>query len=70
VAFHTEKKPLKGSGYHAAVHEGIIYLFASKKNRKLFEADSQKYVPACCGFFAYGVAVGKKFVSDADVWRI
>ena len=70
VAYHTEGKPIKGNGYHVAEHEGVTYLFANKKNRKRFEADPEKYLPAYGGFCAYGVAVGKKFASDPEVWKI
>jgi YHS domain-containing protein len=70
VAYHTEGMPVKGSGYHVAEHEGVTYLFANKKNRKKFEADPRKYLPAYGGFCAYGVSLGKKFASDPEVWRI
>jgi YHS domain-containing protein len=70
VAYHTEGMPVRGSGYHVAEHEGVTYLFANKKNRKKFEADPQKYLPAYGGFCAYGVSLGKKFASDPEVWRI
>jgi YHS domain-containing protein len=70
VAYHTEGMPVKGSGYHVAEHEGVTYLFTSKKNRKKFETDPQKYLPAYGGFCAFGVSLGKKFASDPEVWRI
>jgi YHS domain-containing protein len=70
VAYHTEGKPVKGSGYHVAEHNGVIYLFANKKNRRMFEADPQKFLPEYGGFCAYGVSLGKKFASDPEVWRI
>lgn len=70
VAYHTEGKPVKGSGYHVAEHEGVTYLFASKKNRKRFEADPERFLPAYGGFCAFGVSLGKKFASDPEVWRI
>ena len=70
VAYHTEGKPVKGSGFHVADYEGVTYLFANKKNRKMFEADPQKFLPAYGGFCAYGVSLGKKFASDPEVWRI
>lgn len=36
----------------------------------MFEADPQQYLPAYGGYCAYGVAVGKKFVADPEVWKI
>ena len=70
VAYFTDSKPMKGNGYHVAEYEGVIYVFANKKNRKMFEADPQKYLPAYGGYCAYGVAVGKKFVANPELWRI
>jgi len=56
VAYFTDGKPIRGSGYHVAVHEGVTYAFAS--------------APAYGGYCAYGVAVGKKFVANPDVWKV
>ena len=36
----------------------------------MFETDPDKYLPAYGGYCAYGVAVGKKFVADPEVWKI
>ena len=41
-----------------------------KKERKWFEANPEKYAPAYGGWCAYGVAVGKKFVANPEVWKI
>jgi YHS domain-containing protein len=70
VAYFTEGKPVKGSGFHTAVHEGVTYAFASEEHLKQFQADPQKFLPAYGGYCAYGLAVGKKFVADPEVWRI
>jgi len=70
VAYFTEGKPQRGSGYHVADYKGVTYAFVSKKHRKMFEANPAKYVPAYGGWCAYGVAVGKKFVANPEVWKI
>ena len=70
VAYFTDGKPMKGSGYHVTVHEGVTYAFTSKEHQKMFEANPQKYLPAYGGYCAYGVAVGKKFVIDPEAWKI
>ena len=70
VSFHTGKKPVVGNGNHLAVYKGVTYLFASDENKATFEKNPTKYVPAYGGYCAYGVAVGKKFVGDPDVWKI
>jgi YHS domain-containing protein len=70
VSYHTGKKPLRGNGNHVVEHDGATYLFASESNRKTFATSPNKYLPAYGGYCAFGVAVGKKFVGDPDVWRI
>lgn len=70
VAYFTDGKPVRGSGYHAAVHDGVTYAFASAEHKKLFETTPNKYLPAYGGYCAYGLGVGKKFVADPEVWRI
>ncbi len=70
VAYFTDAKPTKGSGFHVTVHEGVTYAFASEEHKKMFTANPQKYLPAYGGYCAYGVAVGKKFVADPEVWKV
>jgi YHS domain-containing protein len=70
VGYFTEGKPMRGSGYHVANHEGVTYAFATKENKEMFEATPDKFVPAYGGYCAYGAAVGKKFVADPEVWKV
>jgi len=70
VSFQSGKQPLRGNGHHVAVHEGVTYLFVDEANRKVFEQEPARYVPAFGGYCAYGISVGKKFVGDPDVWAI
>lgn len=70
VAYHTVNQAVRGNGHHVAVHDGVTYLFASVDNLKTFEANPAKYVPAYGGWCAFGVSVGKKFVSDPEAWKI
>lgn len=70
VSYRTGEKPLRGNGNHVAVQDGVTYLFINQKNRERFETDPDKYLPAYGGYCAYGVALGKKFVGDPDVWAV
>ena len=70
VAYFTEGNAKRGSGYHVADYLGVTYAFASEENKDLFEANPNKYAPAYGGWCAYGVAVGKKFVANPEVWKI
>lgn len=70
VSYFTEGKPQRGSGYHVADHKGVSYAFVSEEHKEMFEANPEMYAPAYGGWCAYGVAVGKKFVTDPEVWKI
>lgn len=62
--------PVKGNGHNVASHEGITYLFSNGDNKKTFEANPEKYLPAYGGYCAFGVTKGKKFVSDPLAYKI
>lgn len=70
VSYFKDGKAMRGTGWHAAVHEGTTYLFANKENRNQFVKAPEKYLPQFGGYCAFGVAVGKKFYADPTVWKI
>jgi YHS domain-containing protein len=70
VSYQTSEKPLRGNGNHIVEHHGITYQFVNEVNKDKFAKNPHKYLPAYGGYCAYGVAVGKKFVGDPDVWKI
>ena len=70
VAYFSTGKPTPGTGHHTATHKGATYLFSSKNNQEVFEANPEKYAPQYGGYCAYGVSVGKKFFSDPQRWKI
>ena len=70
VAYFIDGKPMRGSGYHVTVFKGVTYAFASKEHKEMFGANPEKYIPVYGGYCAYGLAFGKKFVADPEVWKI
>lgn len=70
VAYHNSKRPLGGNGHYVSVHDGVKYLFANEQNKKAFDRKSGKYLPTYGSYYAFGISVGKKFVSDPEVWRV
>jgi YHS domain-containing protein len=70
VAYHTQGKAIRGTGFHAADYEGVTYLFISKQNRTQFLKNPDKYVPQFGGYCAFGAAMGKKLYADPTVWKI
>ncbi len=70
VAYFTESKAVRGSGFNVATYNGQTYLFASKENKELFQKNPEKYLPQFGGWCAYGVSIGKKFHTDPNVFAI
>jgi YHS domain-containing protein len=70
VTYQIDGKPQQGNGNHLATYNGITYIFVNEANKKMFESNPDKYLPAYGGYCAYGVAVGKKFVGDPEVWEV
>jgi YHS domain-containing protein len=70
VAYFTVGRPTQGSDSLVYVHDGAAYRFVSQQNLDAFKANPARYVPAYGGFCAYGVALGKKFDGDPDLWKI
>ena len=70
VTYFTESTPVRGNGKYTAEYEGVTYLFSTEANKNAFEKNPAKYLPAFGGYCAYGVAVGKKFWGDPEVWEI
>jgi YHS domain-containing protein len=70
VSYFQKDGPKHGNGDHVAYFDGVTYIFATDANKKTFQSDPAKYLPAYGGYCAFGVAVGKKIVSDPTVWKI
>ena len=70
VSYFTVSGPVRGSGRYTAEHQGITYLFANEADKNAFQKDPAKYLPAFGGYCAYGVAEGKKFWANPEVWEI
>ncbi|MBY0402664.1 MAG: YHS domain protein [Cyanobacteria bacterium] len=70
VSYQTGKLPQKGIGYYISDYKGVTYEFANEANKKTFDANPSKYVPAFNGYCAYGVSVNKKFIGDPQVFEV
>ncbi|KAB8314234.1 YHS domain-containing protein [Tolypothrix campylonemoides VB511288] len=64
VAYHTERKPVKGSERFTATYMGATWRFASAANRDLFKANPARYAPQYGGYCAY--AVGNNYTAGID----
>ena len=70
VAYFDNKGPVKGTSEFTATYKNAIYQFVSSENRDQFRADPQAYAPQYGGYCAFGVAMGKKFETDPQAWKI
>ena len=70
VAYFTEGRPVKGKKAHRAEWMDATWSFASEENRKLFEADPEKYAPRYGGYCAWAVSRGYTASIDPDAWSI
>ena len=70
VAFHVDRKPIKGEPTLAAEYLGYTYLFNSDANKATFEQQPEKYLPAYGGYCAYGVSLGVLAPVDIGTWEI
>jgi len=70
VAFHAIGAAMRGNPSILWEYGGYKYLFSSEENKKLFEKDPEKYLPAYGGFCAFGVSLGVLFPIEIDTWEI
>jgi len=70
VNYFTDGKPQLGTAQHAVLRNGAIYWFASEEHKRMFEADSSRYMPQYGGFCAFGVTQKTKFDGDPLLWNI
>ena len=70
VAYFTLQNAVKGDSAIQLEWNGATWYFLSKDNRKLFEANPEKYAPQYGGYCAYGASKGYKAKTDPTAWTI
>ena len=70
VSYFVEGAPKEGRRDISVEYKGGTYRFMSAKNKALFEANPEAYLPAYGGFCAYGTAVNAKVDGDPYIWHI
>lgn len=68
VAYFPEfgGKPTKGSDKITVRHRGVLYRFASEKNKKAFLEDPERFEPAYGGWCAWAMSDGKGTKTEVD----
>ena len=64
VAYHTDRRPVKGSERYTATWMGATWRFSSAANRDAFKANPGRYAPQYGGYCAY--AVGNNYTAGID----
>ena len=70
VSYQNSKRPIRGNGHFLSVVDGVTYLFANAENKRRFDRNPDKYLPAYGGYCAFGAAHGGKSDVDPEVWDI
>ncbi len=70
VAYHLERKPVKGSEDFAYDWKGARWLFSTAENRGRFVAEPDRWAPQYGGYCAWGVAKDRTVSIDPTIFRI
>jgi len=71
VAYFSPGKAVKGVGELVSTYRGVMYLFSTEGNRKLFAADPEKYLPTYGGWCASAMgAKGTKVEIDPTNFKV
>lgn len=70
VSYFSASTAQQGADQYTATYKNAIYKFTSAENRDKFRADPTRYAPQYGGFCAFGTAMGKKFDTDPNAWKI
>lgn len=70
VSYFTEGRPVKGETAINHDYDDTRYLFASQRNRELFAASPERYMPQFAGLCTTGMALGVKAEADPSVFKI
>ncbi len=70
VSYLDNHRAEKGSPNYSFEYDGQTYLFTSMDQRKAFQENPQKYLPAFGGYCAYGVAKNLKFPVNPKTFKV
>ena len=70
VAYFTAGKAVRGEPDIAVMWKGALWLFSSRRNRDIFEANPRAYAPQYGGYCAYAMAKGRASGVNPEAWRI
>lgn len=71
VSYFTINKATKGSPKTSSKHNGVTYYFSSESNKKIFNANPEKYEPQYGGWCAFAIGnSGEKIKIDPNTFKL
>ncbi|MDF1715807.1 MAG: YHS domain-containing (seleno)protein [Antarcticimicrobium sp.] len=70
VAYFTEGGAVQGRPDFAVMWKGAVWLFATRKNREIFEANPRAYAPQYGGYCAFAMSKGQASGTNPEAWKI
>lgn len=70
VAYHLERKAVKGNKAFSLEWNGATWLFSTAENRDRFQADPTRWAPQYGGYCAWGIAKDRTVHINPTIFRI
>ncbi|MEM6661187.1 MAG: YHS domain-containing (seleno)protein [Pseudomonadota bacterium] len=70
VAYHLERKPVRGEKVYQLEWKGAKWLFSSAENMEKFRADPERWAPQYGGYCAWGIAKDRIVGINPTIFRI
>ena len=70
VAYHLERKPVKGKDSFAFEWKDAVWFFSNADNRDKFIADPERWAPQYGGYCAWAIAKGSTRPINPTIFRI
>lgn len=70
VAYFTSGAPVRGKPELSVMWKGAVWLFASARNREIFERNPRAYAPQYGGYCAYAMSRGMASGTNPEAWKI
>ncbi|MEM7441669.1 MAG: YHS domain-containing (seleno)protein, partial [Pseudomonadota bacterium] len=70
VAYHLERKPVRGEEVYELEWKGAKWLFSTAENMEKFRADPERWAPQYGGYCAWGIAKDRVVGINPTIFRI
>lgn len=70
VAYHLDRKPIRGKEDYTAEWNGVAWRFSSEDNRDKFTRNPERWAPQYGGYCAWAVSNNYTASTDPDAWSI